>query len=262
MGTSRKTPADRTRIQKAAAERRHAREMKQMKVMLILCAAIIAVAGIGMLVKNAVSLPAEIRDPSAIDDEKAAGESTVSLPAEILDLSAIEEDWIVIDTDSSVGKRYHHPASFTVPEGYTRSEYRTFNDGVQQNFYIEADSGDAVVASLNVFAAANWSAKQYIQRVEDMRDSALNKGSTVRIGEPFSATVAGRKAECIYLAYTAQVDGETKAYGCLFVGFDAPCNVCVYAALTGAYTEPESIQSVETLLAEADTLLSGLTIGE
>lgn len=239
MGTSSKTPTDRTRIQKAAAERRHAKEMKQMKVMLILCAAIIAVAGIWMLVKNTVSLPAEIRD-----------------------LSAIEEDWIVIDTDSSVGKRYHHPASFTVPEGYTRSEHRTFNDGVQQDFLLNADSGDAVVASMNVFAAANWSAKQYIQRVEDMRDSALNEGSTVRIGEPFSATVAGRKAECIYLAYTAQVDGETKAYGCLFVGFDAPCNVCVYAALTGSYTEPETIQSVETLLAEADTLLSGLTIGE
>jgi len=34
----------------------------------------------------------------------------------------------------------------------------------------------------------------------------------------------------------------------------------VYASVSGSYTTPENVQTVETLLSEAETLLAGLTL--
>ena len=105
-------------------------------------------------------------------------------------------------------------------------------------------------------SAPNLNGEEYIQRSIEMRENALNTGSTVTIGEPFTATVAGETAHCLYMCFST-VEGD---YGCLLLGFDAPRNVCVTAILSGAYTTPENMQTQEQLLAEAEVLLAGLTI--
>lgn len=235
---AKRTPADRARIQQAAAERRHAKEMKQFIILIIITVVLIAALFIGSAVKNMVTLPVELKD-----------------------LSSIQDNWIVIDTNNRVSKRYHHPASFDIPAGYTKSEFTLFNDDYQQDFFVEADSDDALVDSVYVCAAAELTAEEYIQRLAENSSAMLNAGTTVETGEPFNATVAGKEASCLYLRYTVTAeDGSTQAYGCLFTAFNVPRNVCVYASISGAYTTPENVQTVETLLSEAETLLAGLTL--
>ena len=240
MGKKTLTSADRARIQKAAAERRNAKETRQMIILSVALPAVIAVVAIVVAAVNASTLPAEIRD-----------------------LSAIQDNWIVIDTDNTVRKRYHHPASFDVPAGYTLDEFDTSNDVNQRSFLVVADSEDAVVEQVHVSAAANWTAEQYIGNVLANCTSIVNEGFTCTPGEPFEATIAGKAAKCLYLRYNGINEaGEAVGYGCLYIGFDAPRNVGVYAIVSGAYTTPDKVQTTEVLLAESETLLAGLTIVE
>jgi hypothetical protein len=239
------TPADRERIRQEAAERKQARENR---TMYILCA-------ITLVILLAVIVIPRIYD-------------AVTLPVEISDLDDIQANWVVIDTDSKVSKRYHHPASFDFPQGYGEVEqafgttgekrvYSKYNDGVARDFFLTALDETAPVSNVYVDAAADLTAEAYITRCLELYDSALNEGTSItQVGEPFSATIAGEEAQCLYLRYS-----EAKGnYGVLICAFDAPRNVCVYAQLTGAYTAPETVQTQEELLAQAQTLLAGLTI--
>jgi len=235
---AKRTPADRARIQQAAAERRQEKEMKQFKILLIATVVLIAVIFVALAVKNMATLPSEIRDTSKIQD-----------------------NWIVIDADPKVAKRYHHPATYDIPAGFSRTEFSLFNDEHEQDVHIEADAENSVVDSVYICAAAELTAKDYVQRLVDYSGAALNPGTTVETSEPFTATIAGKEAHCLYLHYTVTAeDGSTQAYGCLYTAFDAPRNVCVYASVSGSYTTPENVQTVETLLSEAETLLAGLTL--
>lgn len=233
MANQNMSNADRARIRQEAEDRRKAKDDKVFYTLVIITVAIIAVVVLTTLIRNAVTTPAEIRD-----------------------LSAIEANWIVIDTDNKVSKHYHHPASFDIPAGYTKGDFTKYRDGVAQDFYLVADDPAAMVANLYVDAAPELTAEGYIQRSIEMRENALNPGSTVTVGEPFTATIAGEKAQCLYLRFTTE-QGE---YGCLLCGFDAPRNVCVTAILSGAYVTDGNVQTAEDLLAQAQTLLAGLTI--
>lgn len=179
-----------------------------------------------------------------------------ALPVEIRNTSAIQDNWLVIDTDNKLSKRYHHPASFDIPEGYEKGEFTKYNDGVARDFYLVATDPEAAVSLVYVDAAPELTAEEYIQRSIDMRENALNTGTTVTVGEKFTATIAGEEAHCLYLRFsTTQGD-----YGCLLCAFDAPRNVCVTATISGNYTTPENVQTADQLLTEAQTLLAGLTI--
>ena len=241
------TPADRERIRQEAAGRKQARENR---TMYILCA-------ITLVILLAVIVIPRIYD-------------AVTLPVEISDLDDIQANWVVIDTNSKVSKRYHHPASFDFPQGYGEVEqafgttgekrvYSKYNDGVARDFFLTALDETASVNNIYVDAAASLTAEAYIARCLELRSSALNEGTSVTlVSEPFSATIAGKEAQCLYLRYS-EAKGD---YGVLICAFDAPRNVCVYAQLTGAYTGPETVQTQEELLAQAQTLLAGLTIVE
>lgn len=181
------------------------------------------------------------------------------LPAKIRDISAIEDSWIVIDTDSTVSKRYHHPASFTLPEGYTKSEFTTSSDGVQRDFHCNADSEDALVETFFISAANGLNAETYIQRVIANAPNALADETTkVARAEPLKGVIAGKDANYLYMTYE-NGDG-TSAYSCLFVAYDAPSDVVVYSVLSSRDAAPDAVPGVDALLAEAETLLAGLTI--
>lgn len=179
-----------------------------------------------------------------------------ALPDEIRDLTAIEDNWLVIDTNTKVSTRYHHPASFDIPEGYVTADFTKYSDGVSQDFFVEATDESAVVSSVYIDGVPELTAAEYIQRALDYREDALNENDSVTVGDAFDAVVAGKAAKCLYLRFST----DSGDYGCLLCAFDAPKNVCVTATISGAYTTPENVQSVETLLAEAETLLAGLTI--
>lgn len=227
------TPADRARIRKQADDKRKARENKIFYTLVIISLAIIAAIALNNVLRDALTLPVEIRN-----------------------LSRIQDNWLVIDTDNHVSKRYHHPGSFDAPAGYTPGDFTKYTDGVARDFYLVADDPEAMVSLIYVDAAPELTGAEYIQRSIDMRSDALNAGSTVEVGEPFTATVAGEEAHCLYMLFTT----PEGSYGCLLLGFDAPRNVCITAILSGSYTTLENVQTQEQLLAEAQVLLAGLTI--
>lgn len=233
MGNTPRSAADRKRIRQEAEERRKAKENKVFFALVIVTVIILVAIFLGNFLKD-----------------------EFTLPARIFNLSAIQDNWLVIDVDNKLSKRYHHPASFDIPEGYVPGEFTKYRDGVARDFYVVASDPEAMVASVYVDAASELTAAEYIQRTVDMRESALNTGSTVTAGEPFTATVAGMEAHGLYLHYST----EQGDYGCLLLGFDAPRQVCVTALISGAYTTPENVQTQEQLLAEAEVLLAGLTI--
>ncbi len=238
MGKKVLTAGERNRVRQAAAQRRKEKEMKQYITLLIALVCVVALVILVSVIRSAVTTPAEIRN-----------------------LSAIEDNWVVIDADNKLSTRYHHPASFDVPAGYHTTDFTLMTDEVQRDFYVEADDENAVVESVYICAAPELTAAEYMQRLVEYSPTALNEGDTVETGEPFTAVIAGKEAHCLYLAYTsAAEDGTMQAYGCLYTAFDAPKNVCVYASVSGGYTTPDHIQTVETLLAEAEMLLAGLTI--
>ncbi len=240
MGNPTRSNADRQRIRQAAEERRKAKENKVFYALVIATAIIVAAIFLGGALKDALTLPAEIRN-----------------------VDAIQDNWIVIDTANKVTKRYHHPASFDIPEGYVRAELleeegtTTPKTNYLQNFLCKATDPAAPVMSLYVDAGYNLNAADYIQRVSNYSTSALNEGSSlISVGTPFTATIAGYEAHCLYLSYST-AEGD---YGTLICAFNAPRNVCVYATLGGSYTTPDAVQTQEQLLEEAQTLLAGLTI--
>lgn len=237
MGKKAQSPAERARIRKAAAERRQAKEVRQMTALIISLLVITAVIVLVVVVKNAITLPAKIAN-----------------------LDAIQDNWIVIDADASTGTRYHQPATFVTPEGYVQSETTTFEDDILQSIQVTAESEDAVVSGVNVFGGVGWTAEEFIQRAAELSPSALNEGVTVTVGEPFAATIAGKDGHCVYLHYTDSTAEGAQDYGCLYVAFDTSSDIFVYAVLSGAYTTLENVQTTETLLAEAETLLAGLTL--
>lgn len=227
------TPADRQRIKQEAADRRKAQENK---VFFILTAITVAIFAVVLLYRPVVNF--------------------FTLPAEIHNLSSIQDDWVVIDADNTTGTLYHHPATFPAPEGYTLSSFYTSEELVTQDIYLVADDPEADVAIIYVFAAPELTAQENIARYREMYGDALNAGDSVVLGEPFTATIAGEKALCIYMRYSTAV-GD---YGCLVCSFDAPRNVCVTASLSGKYAEAGQAQTQEELLAQAQTLLADLTI--
>lgn len=191
----------------------------------------------------------------------------MALPTAIRDTSRIQDNWLVIDVDNTVKKRYHHPASFDAPQGYvpgtsvlaSTGESHTFskyNDGVCRDFYLVAEDENAPVGVLYVDAAANLTAEGYVQNYLIYYGNTQNEGTSITVGTPFTATIAGREAHCLYLHYVE----ERGEYGVLLCAFDAPRNVCVNAQLSGSFTTAENVQTQEQLLAEAEVLLAGLTI--
>lgn len=244
MGNTPRSNADRERIRQEADARRQARENKVFYTLTAITVAIVAVFLIASGIRTLITTPTEIRN-----------------------LDRIQDNWLVIDVDQTVSKHYHHPASFDAPAGYIPGEmvmertgeshiFTKYNDGVCQDFYLEAEDENALVAAVYVDAAANQTAKDYIQRYIDLYGNTQNATTTIVPGVPFTATLAGETAQCLYLRYNE----ERGSYGVLLCAFDAPRNVCVNAQLSGAFTTPENVQTQEQLLAEAEVLLAGLTI--
>lgn len=233
MGKHTQSTADRTRIRQEAEQRRQNKENKVFYTLVIITVIIVAAFFLIRFISQ-----------------------ELSLPARIVNTSSIQDNWVVIDVDNKLSKRYHHPASFDIPAGYEQGDFTKYNDGVARDFYLVATDPEAMVNLIYVDAAAELTAEDFIQRTVEMRENALNTGSTVVAGEPFTATIAGEEAQCLYLVYST----EQGDYGCLVCSFDAPRNVCVTAILSGSYVTDGNVQTQEQLLEQAQVLLSGLTI--
>ncbi len=178
-----------------------------------------------------------------------------SIPNFFGHLVGVEDNWLIIDTaKTNDDNRYHHLADFDIPEGYKKDEFTVFTDGVQQDFYCTPIEEGGVICDFYIAAAKNMSGEEYLEAL-------LGFQSHQTASEPKKAVIAGKDVNYVYMTFDeSDTDGEGMAFSCLCIYIDTPQGSAV-SAMINSYTVPAAEMPDEaTLLAEAEYILSGLTI--
>ena len=165
----------------------------------------------------------------------------------------IQDNWLVGQRDSGKHSKYYHLADVAVPEGYTVTDGAS-SSGLQQAFAYEKDG-----ITLNVNGVSRG--------VKDMVDSVYPTISAF-VGEEGSITeVQDYKSalgDCQYFSYTTATknEDETTVYSRSLVLY-APCDYkdcCILVSASARGAEEAALPAAETLLAEAETALNGVTV--
>lgn len=167
-----------------------------------------------------------------------------------------QDNWLIIDTAaSSKEHRYEHLADFTVPAGYTQGEYSLYKDDAnQQDFFCIADDSASPVQDVYVTGAKGVAAADYPAAV-------LAYGIHKEAGEPRRLTINGQACSAIYLiSDESEWSGEGMAIAHMSFYFDAGANACVSATFRSGTMPFEQLPDEATMLAEAETILAGLTL--
>lgn len=170
-------------------------------------------------------------------------------------LKGKQDNWLILDVSAdSRNPNYQHLADFTIPAGYTRDDYSLYKDGVQQDFFIIADDENAAVQDVYVTGAKGISAAAYPAVV-------LGYGLHKEAGEPRTLTINGQECTAIYLiSDESQWSGEGTAIAHMSFYFDTGKNACVSATFRSGTMDFAQLPDEAAMLAEAETILAGLTI--
>lgn len=178
-----------------------------------------------------------------------------SIPNFFGHLVGVEENWLIIDTAATNDDpRYHHLADFDIPEGYKKDDFTVFTDGIQQDFYCTPVEEGGVICDFYIAAAKNMTGATYL-------DTLLSYQSHQTASEPRQAVIAGKDVNYVYMTFDeSDTDGEGMAFSCLCIYIDTPQGSAV-SAMINSYTVPaEEMPDEAALLAEAEYILSGLTV--
>lgn len=178
-----------------------------------------------------------------------------SIPNFFGHLVGVEDNWLVIDTsEDSKHPRYHHLANFEYPEGYQQDDFTVFTDGIQQDFYGTALEEGGVVCDFYIAATKNMTGTEYL-------DTLLGFQSHQTASEPKQAVIAGKVVNYVYMTFDeSDTDGEGMAFSCLCLYIDTRQGSAV-SAMINSYTLPAAeVPNEAALLAEAEHILSGLTM--
>ncbi len=180
-----------------------------------------------------------------------------SIPNFFGSLVGVEPDWLVINT-AAEGKapRYHHLADFAMPEGYELAEFTAFDDEKHQDFYIQPIQEGGLVCDAYVSGAKNMKAGEYIPVL-------LSYGMHKEATEPRQGIIAGKEAHYVCLTFDeSDTDGEGMGYRALCIYMDARAGACVSAMVSSDTLPFEELPDEAALLAEAEKILSNLTLME
>lgn len=239
------TPAERERIRQEAAQRRNAKENKQFWILV----------GITLIVALVMFLVPMFRNLS-------------EYPGHIRNLNKVQASWVVHDlnprTNFNKGTsnednapnirkpRYFHLASMNTPEGYVQEENFTFSsDDNDRDLHFTAKEPGGMLESVHVVGIPNKDAKKH---ATDVMQTLSANNMTSEIVE---ATING-----IDLLYTVTCypRSDAEAYTTLTLYLDTPQDACVIMMLSSYVLPTDQQPTTEALLAEAQTLLAGLTI--
>lgn len=170
-------------------------------------------------------------------------------------LKGKQDNWLILDTSpSSKAQRYEHLADFDIPAGYTRGEYSLYKDGVQQDFFCEATDAANPVQDVYVTGAKGVNAAEYPATI-------LAYGLHKEAGEPRTLTIGGKECSAIYLiSDESQWSGEGMAIAHMSFYFPTDTNACVSVTMRSGTMDFAQLPDEATMLAEAEKILSGLTI--
>lgn len=165
-----------------------------------------------------------------------------------------QDNWLILDVSASSSPNYQHLADFTIPAGYTRDDYSLYKDGIQQDFFIIADDESRAVQDVYVTGAKGISAAAYPTVV-------LNYGLHKEAGEPRTLTIGGQECTAVYLiSDESPWSGEGMAIAHMGFYFETGKNACVSATFRSGTMPFEQLPDEATMLAEAEAILSGLTL--
>lgn len=170
-------------------------------------------------------------------------------------LKGKQDNWLILDISaSSKAQRYEHLADFDIPAGYTRGEYSLYKDGVQQDFFCEATDAANPVQDVYVTGAKGVNAAEYPATI-------LAYGLHKEAGEPRTLTIGGKECSAIYLiSDESQWSGEGMAIAHMSFYFPTDTNACVSVTMRSGTMDFAQLPDEATMLAEAEKILSGLTI--
>lgn len=178
-----------------------------------------------------------------------------SIPNFFGHLVGTEDNWLIIDTaDTNADPRYRHLADYDIPEGYKKDEFTVFTDDIQQDFYCKPVEKGGVICDFYIAAAKNMTGATYL-------DTLLSYQTHKTATEPKQAVIAGKDTTYVYMTFDeSDTDGEGMGFSCLCIYMDTPQGSAV-SAMVNSYTVPvEEMPDEATLLAEAEYILSGLTL--
>lgn len=165
-----------------------------------------------------------------------------------------QDNWLIINTAASgQSSRYEHLADFTIPAGYTRDDYSTYSDKTTQDFFCIADDRSVIVQDVYVSGSTALDAA-------DFPSTILSYNLHKAAGEPRQLTINGQACHALYM-----VTDESENYGeglnlaHMSFYFDAG-NACVTVILRSNMLPMEKLPDEATMLAEAEKLLTGLTL--
>ncbi len=170
-------------------------------------------------------------------------------------LAGKEDNWLIMDVSaSSKAHDYQHLADFDMPEGYTRGDYSLYDDGVQQDFFCEAEDAANPVQDVYVSGAKGISAAEYPAVV-------LSYNIHKEAGEPRQLTIGGKECSALYLVSDeSQWSGDDMAIAHMSFYFDTDKGACVTATFRSGTMPFDQLPDEAAMLAEAERVLAGLIL--
>lgn len=168
-----------------------------------------------------------------------------------------QDNWLIINTaEDGKDPRYYHLADFDIPQGYQLDDFSVFDDGMQQDFYCKAEAEGGVVQDIYISGAKNMVAAEYPAIL-------LSYGMHKEATEPRAATVAGKEGHIVTLTFDeSDTDGEGMGYTSLCMYIDTAEDACISVMISSPTLPMEQLPDEAALLAEAERILSGLTMIE
>ena len=165
-----------------------------------------------------------------------------------------QDNWLIANVSGTANADYRHLADFDVPEGFARDDYSTYDDAATQDFFCIAQDKNAIVQDVYI------SASKAQLRAADFPAVILSYNLHKAAGEPRQLTIHGQPCHALYMVTDeSEYYGEGLNLAHMSFYFDAG-DACVTAILRSNMLPMDQLPDEAALLAEAEKLLSGLTL--
>jgi len=151
---------------------------------------------------------------------------------------------------------YYEMARMETPDGYTPEPYQLFVNGETQerNRYFITDDESRAIQSLYVTGVKSKTAAEMIETV--MKQSS----SYTFQGEAKQAEIAGHPVHYLYVQNVASDEDNSIMSASLLIYVDSVADSSVLFSCTSGKMLQEELPAEEVLLAEAESLMTGLTV--
>lgn len=178
-----------------------------------------------------------------------------SIPNFFGKLIGVEDSWIVGNAaEDRATPRYFKLGEYQAPEGYEKSYFAAHSDELVQDQYYSDASGEKVIQDIYLSHVQGLTGEDQLANLSMYTMNLENSGAQ-------KGTIAGQEADYMYIVFDQDdVSGEGTASASLCIYFPTPYDAVVSAMISSRTVPEAEVPSMETMLAEAETMLAGLTL--